>query len=321
MAFRIVRNDITKVKTDAIVNTADPEPVYAEGTDKAIYEAAGAEMLLAERARIGRLKIGMAAPTPAFALPARYVIHTVGPEWIDGESGELDDLRNCYKNSLEVAEELNCKSVTFPLIATGGHGFPKEKALKVAVEVFREYLSDHDMKITLVVYNSDNFVLSGDIFEEIKTYMEKKTKEGQELEMKIAAGEKVETAGDADEECKKECKKEAPKSWQDTIFWWMEKKGLTEAEVIQRANVGRSFFERLKSESGYEPKKFTIIAFAIALELSLSEAKDLLKKAGFTLSFINKFDLIVQYFFEYGVHDIYVANLALFDHKQPLLGE
>lgn len=321
MAFRIVRNDITKVKTDAIINTANPEPVYAEGTDKAIYEAAGAEMLLAERARIGRLKIGMAAPTPAFALPARYVIHTVGPEWIDGKSGELDDLRNCYKNSLEVAEELNCKSVTFPLIATGGHGFPKEEALKVAVEEFREYLSGHDMKITLVVYNSDNFVLSGDIFEEIKTYMEKKTKEGQELEMRIASGEKVETAGDAEEDRKNDWKKEAPKGWMETIFWWMEKKGLTENEVIQRANVERGFFDRVKAQVGFEPKKLTVIAFAIALELSLSEAKDLLKKAGFTLSFINKFDLIVQYFFEYGVHDIYVANLALFDHKQPLLGE
>ena len=163
MAFRIVRNDITKVKADAIVNTANPEPTYADGTDRAIYEAAGAELLLAERTRIGRLNVGQAAATPAFALHARYIIHTVGPSWSGGDHGELENLRACYQNSLEEAEKLGCESVAFPLIATGVYGFPRAEALNIAVSVFTEYLKDHEMKIILVVFDSDSFVLSGRI--------------------------------------------------------------------------------------------------------------------------------------------------------------
>ena len=182
MAFRIVRNDITKVKADAIVNTANPEPTYADGTDRAIYEAAGPELLLEARQRIGRLKVGQVAATQAFALPARYIIHTVGPSWEGGEQGELDALRSCYRNSLEEAEKLGCESIAFPLIATGVYGFPKAEALKIAVSVFSEYLLDHEMKIILVVFDSEAFVLSGKIFAKIDAYIDEKTAEAKRKE-------------------------------------------------------------------------------------------------------------------------------------------
>ena len=133
MPFRIIRNDITKVQVDAVVNTANPEPIYASGTDGAIYKAAGADLLLKERKRIGFLHTGEAVVTPAFHLPAKYIIHTVGPAWWDGTRGEFEALAACYRKSLLLAEQLGCRSIAFPLISTGVYGFPKDKALAVAL--------------------------------------------------------------------------------------------------------------------------------------------------------------------------------------------
>ena len=370
LAFRIVRNDITKVKADAIVNTANPEPTYGDGTDHAIYLAAGADLLLAERARIGRLKVGQAAPTPAFALPARYIIHTVGPSWEGGTHGEIDALRQCYRNSLEVAEELKCGSVAFPLIATGVYGFPKDEALKIAVSVFSEFLMEHEMKIILTVFDEESFVLSGKIFDEIDAYIDEKTAEEKRKEeyaggrikdgnrrgsnsflsvakaesflqepsaaghifaskpaeavdeakeaMCFPAPEKLqETGGDSLEERMKHI----DDTWQEALLWWIDEKGYTDVEVYKRANVDRKLFSKIRSKEEYQPKKMTAVAFALALRLNLDETRDFLKRAGFALSRSNKFDLIIEYFIEHGIYDTYTINLALFDHRQPLLGE
>lgn len=172
MAFKIIRNDITKVCADAIVNTANPKPVYGSGTDTAIYEAAGAEDLLKEREKIGEIKEGQAAATKAFALDAKYIIHTVGPVWIDGEHGERDAVRSCYENSLKTAKELGCESIAFPLIATGSYGFPKAEALQIAISVFSEFLAENEMQITLVVFDEKSFVLSGKIFSDVDAYID-----------------------------------------------------------------------------------------------------------------------------------------------------
>ena len=172
MSFNIVRNDITKVSADAIVNTANPRPVYAGGTDAAIYAAAGAEVLLAERQKIGDIAVGHAAVTSAYALNAKYIIHTVGPEWIDGMHGEREAVRSCYENSLRLAKELGCESIAFPLIATGVYGFPKDEALKIAVSVFSKFLSGEDMEITLVVFDKESFVLSDKVFSGVDEYID-----------------------------------------------------------------------------------------------------------------------------------------------------
>ena len=147
MPFKIIRNDITKVKADAIVNTANPEPVYADGTDAAIYMAAGEDELLAERKKIGRIAAGETAVTAAFNLPAKYIIHTVGPAWIDGNHGEFDILRSCYRKSLLLADQLGCSSIAFPLIATGVYGFPKDKALDIALSVIKEHLEASELNV------------------------------------------------------------------------------------------------------------------------------------------------------------------------------
>ena len=172
MPFKIIRNDITKVKADAIVNTANPEPRYAGGTDTAIYKAAGAEDLLAERKKIGRIAQGEAAVTAAFRLPAKYIIHTVGPAWIDGKHGEYDILRSCYRKSLLLADQLGCESIAFPLIATGVYGFPKAQALEIALNVIREHLNDSELEVILVVFERASYQIASGIAERIEEYID-----------------------------------------------------------------------------------------------------------------------------------------------------
>ena len=177
MPFQIIRNDITRVAADAIVNTANPDPVIGGGTDSAIYQAAGMKKLLAERKKIGPIKPGDAHATPAFALHARYIIHTVGPVWIDGRHGENDVLRTCYAHSLELADTLGCTSIAFPLIATGVYGFPKEEALEIALAEIGKFLLTHDMDVTLVVFSRASFEISAELFGEINAYIDEHTVE------------------------------------------------------------------------------------------------------------------------------------------------
>lgn len=364
MPFQIVRNDITRVKADAIVNTANPKPTYAPGTDSAIYNAAGAKKLLKERRKIGDIATGQAAVTPAFDLKAKYIIHTVGPAWIDGDHGEREAVRSCYENSLAKAKELKCKSIAFPLIATGIYGFPKADALQIAVSVFSEFLSDTEMDIILVVSDEDSFVLSGKIFSGIDTYIDENyVSEKIDQEYGAHAMSSMAFSGSAADNRRRDIRwtfdaaradledamlsvdtigmKEAapPKAskkakrslddlvsnvaetWQESLLRLIDEKGYTDSEVYNRANIDRRLFSKIRGNVDYQPKKITAVAFALALKLSLDETKDLLSRAGYALSPSSKFDLIIQYFIEQEVYDIYTINLALFDHKQPTLGE
>ncbi len=383
MAFQIIRNDITKVSADAIVNTANSKPKYVSGTDYAIYMAAGAEELLKARQKIGDIETGQAAATPAFALHANYIIHTVGPTWTDGKHGECEVLRSCYENSLRLAKDLGCQSIAFPLIATGVYGFPKADALHIAVSVFSEFLTDTEMEILLVVFDDTSFVLSGKVFSGVDAFIDENyVSEKMDSEYSLRASapapygakppkgkrrgegllgaaihslgrkdsatpkpEEEDLAEDAlfnEDMCASEPELSAPialgdasfdarslddlmahvgETWQESLFRLIDEKGYTETEVYKRANVDRKLFSKIRSNAEYQPKKITAVAFALALRLNLDETRDLLGRAGYALSPSSKFDLIIEYFIVQEVYDTYTINLALFQHKQPLLGE
>lgn len=179
MPFTIIRNDITKVRADAIVNTANPNPTYGSGTDAAIYRAAGEEDLLAERRKIGRLSPGETAVTKAFRLNAKFIIHTVGPVWVDGKHREYELLASCYRKSLQMALHLGCASIAFPLISTGSYGFPKDKALDIALKQISAFLEDAEMDVTLVVFDRRTFNLSAELKEDVSQFIDENYVEDQ----------------------------------------------------------------------------------------------------------------------------------------------
>ena len=358
MPFRIIRNDITKVHADAIVNTANPQPTSGSGTDAAIYHAAGEQRLLAARRGIGALVPGQAAVTPAFDLPATYIIHTVGPAWVGGRNGELDTLRACYRNSLVLADQLGCKSIAFPLISTGAYGFPKSAALEVALSAIRDHLEHSDLEVTLVVFGRDSYQLASGLVDQVDQYIDENYYE-QQLATEIgesrdaASGarpfspgqrrrgarlkEEPSDGGAKLEECApaplaapsfsvatapsslEDAISSMGQSFQATLFALIDQSGMTDAEVYKRANLDRKLFSKIRCNEAYIPKKQTILALAIALRLSMAQARELLASAGFTLTNNNLRDVIVSYCIESRIYDIFEVNALLFKYDQPLL--
>ena len=340
LPFKIIRNDITKVKADAIVNTANPEPIYASGTDAAIYMAAGADDLLAERRKIGRIAPGEVAVTDAFQLPARYIIHTVGPAWVDGSHGEYDVLRSCYRKSLLIADQLGCESIAFPLIATGVYGFPKDQALEIALEIIREHLKDSDLNVVLVVFGRSSYQIAAGLTEQIEEYIDENyvseraeeeyggpigTLSGERYRRRLLAESMT---LDAEPEYAPQQKKASledvlnnlGESFQARLLRMIDERGMTDPEVYKRANVDRKLFSKIRCNENYIPKKKTIVALAIALRLNLDDTRDLLASAGLMLTNNSKSDVIVSFCIENGIYDIYEVNALLFQFQQPILG-
>ena len=354
MPFKIIRNDITKVRADAIVNTANPEPVIGRGTDSAIYMAAGEEQLLAERKKIGPIRPGCAVSTPAFNLDAKYVLHTVGPVWIDGSHGERETLHSCYQNSLSLAAELKCDSIAFPLIATGVYGFPKDEALNIALSEIGKFLLTHEMKVTMVVFDRRAMELSEDLVGGIEQYIDEHAAQAIHVE---------EYGGDVYEARVREIRRrradshpqnvdnrpneialhsieppsmqlpdlsgkdlddvlgETGKSFQQRLFELIDASGMDDVTVYKKANIDRKVFSRIRCKPNYKPKKKTAVAFAVALRLDLPTTLDLLSRAEIALSPSNRFDLIVTYFITNRIYDIFEINAALFKYGQPTLGD
>lgn len=172
MPLKVIRNDITKMQVDAIVNTANPEPFYGAGVDAAVYMAAGAGTLLVAREEIGRMKEGEVAMTPGFQLPAKHIIHAVSPRYIDGASGEEEKLRACYRKSLELAKEAGCTSIAFPLISTGSFGYPKEEGMAIALDEISSFLLWENLLVYLVVFDEESTNLGRRLAPALETYID-----------------------------------------------------------------------------------------------------------------------------------------------------
>ncbi len=347
MPFQIVRNDITKVRADAIVNTANPKPICGAGTDHAIYEAAGYDDLLAARQEIGPMERGTVAVTPAFALKAKYIIHAIGPKWIDGESGEFDILTSCYQLSLEKALELGCSSIAFPLLATGVYGFPKDQALQIAFRVISTFLMEHEMKVILVVFDQESFMLSGKIFDDVASLIDEK--EMQEKHAREYRGVRLqsrrmaeipEEEAFADDDASMVCcsapmdacclseesldyrLRHKEENFQQCLFRMIDARGLKDSEVYTRANMDRKLFSKIRCNPDYHPKKKTVLALAIALKLDIEETNELLNKAEWALSSSNNSDIIISYFIQQKHYNILTEiNPTLFKYGLPTLGD
>lgn len=259
-------------------------------------------------------------------LPCKYVIHTVGPVWQGGNYHEEELLSSCYRNSLQLAKAYECESVAFPLISSGIYGYPKEQALQVAINEICKFLADNDMLVYIVVFDKDGFRVSKKLVRDIAEYIDEHYVETHYSEnrsrglsrllrqpetypMQTAALNLADVVNQLDE------------SFSQMLLRKIDEKGLTDSQCYKRANVDRKLFSKIRNNVNYKPKKTTAIAFAVALELSLDETKEMLQKAGYALSHSNKFDVIIEYFIQKGEYDIFTVNEALFEFDQVLLGQ
>ena len=375
MPFEIMHNDITKLTVDAIVNDANSELQRGAGVCGAIFAAAGYDKLQRACDEIGGCKTGQAVITKAYAMPAKYIIHTVGPVWYGGDRGERELLYDCYRNCLELAKENKLKSVAFPLISSGIYGYPKDKALRVATEAIGNFLLENDMAVSLVLFDKESYTLSEELYFSIKSFIDNNYDESKQMinaetlseisldtmsidEVPVSeayeeimsdampvceAAEllKCVSAPFSDTKDKKtyasvsrmepRIQEQSQRSLDDIIsnmdetfsqrlLRLIDEKERNDAEVYKRANIDRRVFSKIRSNKDYRPSKNTALAFAIALELSLDETHDLLMRAGFALSRSNKLDVIVEYFINEKIYNIFEINEALFAFDQSLLG-
>ena len=348
MPFEIVRHDITTMRVDAIVNAANPSLLGGGGVDGAIHRAAGPE-LLAECRTLGGCKTGEAKITRGYNLPAKYVIHTVGPIWHGGGNGEKELLTSCYLRSMRLALENGCETLAFPLISAGAYGYPKDQAMAVAIDAISHFLFDHEMTVYLVMFGHTEFLTSKKLFRDVQEYIDDVYAEAhvrksveqsrkalwhqdEEAAQKLdqALGEAIHTQGFPRPAPMAAPPKLNPdwgqllrrtdEGFSAALLRLIDEKGLTDAQCYKRANVDRKLFSKIRSNADYRPSKPTVFAFAVALELSLPETKRLLQKAGFALSHSSKFDIILEYFIKTRIYDLYEINEVLFQFDMPLLG-
>lgn len=342
MPIQIVRNDITRMQVDAIVNAANESLLGGGGVDGAIHKAAGPRLLEECRA-LGGCKTGDAKLTRGYNLPCKYVIHTVGPIWRGGNAGEETLLHACYRRSLEVAANQGCETVAFPLISAGIYGYPKDKALQVAMRAIGDFLMHSDMLVYIVVYDKESTRLSGKLFADVAQFVDDRYVEEhtdfrrERLRMNapapmppVMANESASFSSDGYmEECcaaptmdqsLEDALNEIDESFSQMVLRLIDQKGMKDSACYKRANIDRKHFSKIRSDIFYKPKKTTAVAIAIALELNLNETRELLMKAGLALSRSSKFDIIIEYCLLHGIYDIHQVNQLLFDFDQVTLG-
>ena len=371
MPLRIVRNDITAMACDAIVNPTDTALSGGGGADAAIHRAAGPELDAACSA-IGFCAEGEAVCTPGFALPSKYVFHTVGPQWHSALHQD-EILAHCYRACLELTEKYPCATIAFPIISAGTFGFPKERALRVAMREITDWLMEHELTVFLVVYNREIFQIGKRLAADVQEFIDDCYIAAQEQMLysssegnaparpgrrerrwnrpvssqnrpqprrqredaahaPFAAPEESDAFGYAPPSMPsfsasydmagtlEDALDHLDESFTEMLLRKIDERGMKDSECYKRANVDRKLFSKIRNDLHYKPRKTTAIAFAIALELSLEETEDLLRKAGYALSRSSKFDTIIEFFIRRENYNIYEINETLFYFDQVLLG-
>lgn len=349
MPFQILKKDITKVKADVIVNATNERLLAGSGVCGAIFAAAGPVELTQACQGIGYCATGDAVITPGFSLPAKYIIHTVGPVWHGGNENEEELLYNCYQNSLELAAANDLKSIAFPLISSGIFGYPKDKALAVALRAIKGFLATHDMTIYLVVLDSSVVQMESSLIQDIGGYILEniskfdnkiikliknivpypetlpeaiKLTEASPLTIHYKLSKKM---GPPEREPPKKEPSEIyalsnkiqdisvqPKeSFSSMLLHLITESGKSDPEIYKAANIDRKLFSKLRKPD-YKPSKKTVLQLAIALELNLDRTKDLLAKAGYAFSDAIMEDLIIMYFIENKCYDTIKLEAAIF---------
>lgn len=351
MPFLMIRNDITKVAADAIVNPANRNLLQGSGTSRAIYQAAGEQELTASCEAIGRCDLGRAVCTPAFGLSAKYVFHAVCPAWHGGGFGEAEQLAGAYHSALELAAKYHCESVAFPLLSSGNYGYPKEQAFRIAVDTITQYVMEHDLTVYLVLYDRDSLAVSRKLFASVEEYIDdhyvaqndESYGSGRRRREYV---ERWEDAALADreypaQECAPPVFAAAPpppaaapmaarslenlmdnlgESFTTRLLRLIDERGLKDSTVYKQSNISRQHFSKIQCNRDYNPKKKTVLAFAVGLHLSEDETIDLLKSAGYAFSDGSKRDWIVRYCLEHKIYNINQVNTLLFEYDQEQLG-
>lgn len=335
MPFSLVLDNIVRIPADAVVNAANSRLLQGGGVCGAIFKAAGADRLQAACDKLAPVATGQAVITPGFDLPARSIIHTVGPVYDPAHAARCETLLySCYRNSLALAEENGCRSVAFPLISSGIYGYPKDQALEVAVSAIRDFLADHEMKVMLVFYDRNTYRIANGLYGAVGEYLsghlsvplspdlsENSAETGTDpggfsrASMIALPGEPIQPAGN---DGLKQKISDMDEPFNQILFRLIDAKGMSDTEVYKNANLDRRLYSKIRS--GRHPSKRTVLALAIALRLDLAGTEDFLKAAGYALSRSQKADVIVEYFIQNGNYDIYQINEVLFAYDQPLLG-
>ncbi len=348
MPLNIIRQDITKMHVDAIVNTTNEEMIGYSGVDLAVHNAAGPE-LDELCATLTPLSLGTAKITPAFNLPCKHIIHTSGPVWEGGDNGETELLVSCYNACLKLAKDNDCETVAFPLISSGAYGYPKDKVLKIAMGTISTFLFDNEMTVYLLVYDKKSYELSEKLFSGIESYIDDNyvlSRTDNYATSSYILGNRRRDEIDCCRAMPKECMSapcieedyapapcsigSVPKqSLEDFIkldesfalklIKLIDVKGISDVECYKKANVSKQTWHKLMTDKHYKPNKKTAISFAIALELSLDETQNLLSSVGFILSDSSLFDVIIKYCLENEIYDVFEIDSALFKYDQETL--
>jgi len=315
MSLKIIRNDLLKVKAEALVNPSDSLLSGSGSIDYRIHEACGDE-LEDELSKYKELDVTNLVITKSYNLDTcDYIIHVSGPTYIDGKHNELEQLRTTYRNVLEVSKSSKFESIAIPLISSGTFGFPKKEAYLIAIEEINSFLIENDMKVYLVVYDDESFSISKKLSDDVKSYIEK-TLEPEINYKSISINDDLNCNYCVSYDSTPIF--ELDESFSEALLRIIDDKGLKDSDVYKKAGIDRKLFSKIRKTS-YVPSKKTALAFCIALELDLEETNDLLKKAGLALSHAKYFDVIIEYFIVNKHYDFFDINAALLKYDQQLL--